>query len=320
MLRRSLWIPLAAVLLAVPAHANVPLPSVFAFSFPVWLGLTFFLFFLATMIGVETVVLVWRFHQPWRRALGLVALANFASTAAGVFLSAHPLECLVLPVFFLTLPFLLRKAFLWEYESAIAFTALAVFCTVLALIPAGDLSVMIVQIYGVLALAFGLTVLIEAFVYVAFAGPRAAWRWSLSANLASYAVLLAFLWTAGFNTGVIAYTGRPIHEATFLQNHAKVMERLSEVYESERSARGWRFRRPLAAEQRTPFRELSLVRQWAEEGGVRDAEELYKLVRRYREPQADMYDEWRDAREALASARDQAAAEVGGSTPEKPLR
>ena len=317
MLRRSFWVSLALLFACLPAHANVPLPGLFAFALPFWLGATFFFSFLALAIVVETAVLTLRYHRRWHEVLRFVVVANLASTVVGFLFSFHSLECMVFLAFFILLPRLLRSAFGWSYLIAIPVAVLCAALVWLAIIPAFGVSGMVLQVYGILVLAFGLTLLVETLIWKRYVEQRDAWRWSLSANVASYAVLFALLWAGGFNSGVIAYTQWPIERATRTPDHDLAMTRLQEVYMWERSARSWRFGPLPTPRKRLPYRELRTVSDWARQGDVGDAEDLYILIGRYREPQS--LEDWQNAKASLERARAAAAGEPGGTTPEKPL-
>ena len=306
---RSLVLVLGLALLAWPAHANIPLPAVFAFNFPFWLGLLFFCVSFVLVIVVETMVLVWRYHQPWGNSLVLIIGANLASTAVGFAFSLHPLEFLAGLVFLVLLPGMLKRAFGWPYWIGIPMVLPAIAIGWAVLAPYPSVPALVAQIYAAMIVAFVLTFLIETLVMKRTAGPDMAWRWSLSANLASYAMLMLLLWVGGFRSGAIADTSMPIMYAVHVRDHQKTLMQLQEIYEWERSADTWRLGSPLHLVGRSASMELFAVEAWAENGDLQGAQDLMALLRRYRQPADWDFNQWKNAEKAIAEARVKAASE-----------
>jgi hypothetical protein len=272
------------LIVAIPATgcANVPLPTVFAFLPQAMLGTGVFLASLVGAVVIEAAVLHLLFKQPVARSLSLAARANAYSTIFGFGFILHPLEFLVLIALLITVGRLAKSRF---HLSPVKAQLLAIGCGVLlvsVLVPWSSFPAAILQFYLVMVVSFGLSVLLESFVLVQSSGRVAsALRWSLAANGASYACLLAVFLVLHFNTGAFAirewYVYNIVRRGEHQRPHEETLQMLREFHDWERT-RG-RIRVTNSGWKESSIFELLLVEQWAKDNDVVNARELMELVR-----------------------------------------
>ena len=284
---------------AAPCHANVPLPAMMAHQPTLALGLGFLLL-AAGVIVIEAVAIKAVSRLPMRRAFRYALLINVVTTGIGIVLMSPGLGLFAV---LLVVTGLTRFNLGWGVGRSwlAGLTVAGVYCY--GLMPAATIPGQVLKFYLVFALAFLLTLLVEWLLLCRYGRRREAWRWAITANAGSYAVLLALLLAGGFRSGAAAEIEWLVHrwhqrseptEATIVQ--------LGEIYQWRESGR------PFLAtfgRERTdyPYWELRLVSEWAQDGHEDMARRLYDLAARHHRPAPDD-PQWREARLAIAGEAD----------------
>jgi len=304
------WLSLLiAFLFPSAAFANIPLPTLFAFGVPFWLAFYNSFLFLLAIVVVEALVLKAFFTQSWLIAFRLSFGANLMTTAIGFLMSPHPSILLFLFAVVVLSAWLMRTRLQWKPQLRIPIW-IGIGAIGLALIPPQPtVPRMIIQFYLTMLYSIFLTILIEAGIFAARAGPKQAIRWSLAANGVSYILLFGFLFAAGFRSGALILNNWPIWQLQFRQetmSRGEIVDAMSEIYQWERSGSRFLLRGPRNPEAELPLTELRMVINWAEAGHLAEAEELYNTVSKYRtKPDEDdsLYDYCKDTEDAISEAR-----------------
>jgi hypothetical protein len=277
---------------------------VFALDLPLWAGMSTFVSSLILVIAIDTLVLMVVFRQPACQAASLVFRANVVSTLIGAFLSFYPLLLLSLIIVPWVAVSMARKRFGWQKRQLVAVAVTIVLGIIILLFPQPTILRTIVQFYATIIGAFALTVFFEAAVFARKTSPRIAWKWSLIANSASYAVLFAILLLMGFRSGAFAI--REFHVAQLRRAPHQTAEQRIAILRQLEEYEMWQQSGARSAirggEQSSPFMELVMVQSWAKNGYVDDARELLALVNRYTPTHTEWDAQfWRDAEDSVSS-------------------
>jgi hypothetical protein len=293
--------------LSTPASANIPLPTIMAFSIPFWISLLAFVISFIAVVGVETLVLAWGFRQSKWVAFKLALEVNIITTLIGFTLSLHPLNFLagfiIIPI--LATHWLNTKLGFKGWQRALVVVVILAGIGTAQVPWSTAVPMLVLQFYWSIVVAFLLTLMFEACLLAPVSGRGRAWRWSLAANGASYCLLLLVLLLGGFRSGAIADTSWQmfVHSHNQLERNETIAY-LQEIYEWEKSADDTPFVSELRIKH-APHQMVKMISTWANNGHVRDAEELFAVASEYRDVKSSDWisTDWNGARESLEEAR-----------------
>ena len=198
---------------------------------------------------------------------------------------AHPFEIFALIAIFFMILRLAKTQLGWTAAARVSVALFAVSAVIAVLVPCQTIPGTVIQFYAAILVAFGLSVLFEAFTVARVSlNGRQALRRSVAMNCASYAVLGIAMLIAGLGSGRFVATEWHIHNLTrragSLAERDALPARLEELYQWENSGN----RRRASGSQGgfVPFTELYMVATWASEGDTTRAKELYQLVEKYK--------------------------------------
>ncbi len=304
-------------LLLIPAcaFANIPLPTILAFSIPFWVAWSTMVVSFLVIVIIEAAILCFYFKQPRREALSLALKVNIITTLFGFGLTFNPLSIFGLVAVVVFAAKWMRTKLKWKALVVIPTSVLIGAIIVLLWIVQPTIPRMILQFYATMLFSFILTVFFEACLFAPKAGVRRAWRWSITANGVSYFIFFSALLIGGFRSGAFAFIDWPLHEIrrqrdSSAMDRQKVLNQIEELYEWEGSGKSWMLSSPLGKNP-SPRWELGIAERWAKRGYIPDAEELFALISKYRKRPSDprnyLWDGWKMAEVALTKARKKAS-------------
>ncbi|MFN7970986.1 MAG: hypothetical protein U0166_01315 [Acidobacteriota bacterium] len=303
---------MAALFLAMPgnAFANMPLTASLVLVLPAWLAFRTFLLSLVAVIVIETAVLVVRFRVPRRCALRTVCVANAFSALVGAAVVFDPLHALVAVGLVVATPFWIHRRLRWPWYANLGASLAALggfFIFMMSL--GGSVPSLIAVFYALMAFAFLATIVLEAGSFARRLPQVDPLKASVWVNGASYAALCLLLLVGGFRSGGLAITETPLVFAAYGSSYPPRdphrpgdfrprIDRIEEILMWEESVGRGRW---LMGSLRQPTLELWVVKQWAEDGHLEDAKELYAMLTAHRAPTDATAQLWSEAATAVGA-------------------
>lgn len=297
--------------------ANIPLPTVFAFSVPIWLGFSTFLFSFIAVVIIETYVLKFCFKKDFRKSFQIIIIVNAITTFIGFMFSSGFIGLsLIATIIFIH--YLIRKNFKLNPSRdtflTIFYIALFIGSFFIQLFNFGNTIIesIIINFYLVMFYSFLVTLFIEGLLFAHITKQKNAFRWTFYVNGASYFFLFFILLIGGFRSSTLALTDWPIFKLRSQANRntdkREILRNINEIYEWKQMKSKSSFLNSFIKKYETvPSFELEIVKNWAEGGNVKESEELMNLILAYHKmSDKDYYPyyKWKEALEEIEKAKE----------------